>query len=189
MQCYGSPRHRDNTGVVRIVGLLRGVNLGGRRLSMADLRAAVEGLGHNEVETYLQSGNVVFTPKGRGDPGAGITKALAEAVGMDVRVLTRTATQLQRIVAANPYDREDPTKVVVVFLERAADAAAIKDLDLPSFEPEGLTVKGTEIYLDLPGGQARSKLLEALGRKKVFGTASTSRNWRTVQALAEMAAR
>ena len=91
-------------------------------------------------------------------------------------------------MAANPYDREDPTKVVVVFLEKAGHATPIKRLDLPSFEPEGLTVKGTEIYLDLPGGQARSKLLEALGKKKVFGTASTSRNWRTVQALAEMSA-
>ena len=51
---------------MRVVGLLRGVNLGpSRRLKMADLRAAVESLGHTDVETYLQSGNVVFTPAGR----------------------------------------------------------------------------------------------------------------------------
>jgi uncharacterized protein (DUF1697 family) len=175
--------------VVRVVGLLRGVNLGGRRLSMADLRAAVEGLGHRDVETYLQSGNVVFTPHGRGDLGAGITKALKEAVGLDVPVLTRTGAEMRKVVGANPYDREDPTKVVVVFLESAGDATPIKGLDLPSFEPEGLTVKGTHIYLDLPGGQARSKLLDAMGKQKVFGTASTSRTWRTVQAIAEMAAR
>ncbi len=174
---------------MRVVGLLRGVNLGKRRLSMADLRASVEGLGHSDVETYLQSGNVVFTAHGRGDPSPGITRALKESIGMDVPVLTRTATQMKKIVAANPYKREDPTKVVVVFLEKAGDARAAKQLDLPTFEPEGLTVKGTEIYLDLPGGQARSKLLDALNKQKVFGTASTSRNWRTVQALAEMAAR
>jgi len=174
---------------MRVVALLRGVNLGGRRLKMADLRAAVEALGHTDVETYLQSGNVVFTQHGRGDPGAGITKALRQAVSMDVPVLTRTAAQMKKIVGANPYAREDPTKVVVVFLEAAGDAKPIKELDLPTFEPEGLTVKGAEIYLDLPGGQARSKLLEALSKKKVFGTVATSRNWRTVQALAEMAAR
>jgi len=185
----GRPVIGTTLGLVRVVGLLRGVNLGRRRLSMADLRAAVESLGHTDVETYLQSGNVVFTPaKGAGKAlGAGITNALADAVGMDVPVLTRTGAQMRRIVAADPYDREDPTKLVVVFLEKAGDAAPTKQLDLASFEPEGLTVKGTEIYLDLPGGQARSKLLEALGKKKVFGTASTSRNWRTVQALAEMA--
>jgi uncharacterized protein (DUF1697 family) len=177
---------------MRVVGLLRGVNLGpSRKLKMADLRAAVASLGHTDVETYLQSGNVVFTPaKGApiGDLGAGITRALAEAVGMDVNVLTRTGNQMRKLVAANPYDREDPTKVVVVFLERAADAAPAKQLDLAAFTPEGLTVKGTEIYLDLPSGQARSALLEALGKKKVFGKVATSRNWRTVQALSEMSA-
>jgi uncharacterized protein (DUF1697 family) len=173
---------------MRVVGLLRGVNLGpNRRLKMADLRAAVESLGHTDVETYLQSGNVVFTPAGRSkDLGVGITAALKDAVGMDVGVLTRTGAQLAKIVAANPYDREDPTKVVVTFLDRAADASPAKEIDLPSFAPEGLTVRGTEVYFDLPYGQARSKLLEALNKRKGFGGVATSRNWRTVLALAEM---
>ena len=174
---------------MRVVGLLRGINLGpNRRLKMADLRAAVESLGHTEVETYLQSGNVVFTPAGRAtkDLGAGITGALTERVGLDIGVLTRTGAEMAKIVAANPYDREDPTKVVVTFLERAGDAAPTKELDLPSFSPEGLSVHGTEIYFDLPFGQARSKLLEALNKRKVFGKAATSRNWRTVLALTEM---
>ena len=67
----GVAGHQDNpidghTGAMRVVGLLRGVNLGpSRKLKMADLRAAVESLGHTDVETYLQSGNVVFTPQGR----------------------------------------------------------------------------------------------------------------------------
>jgi len=174
---------------MRVVGLLRGVNLGpSRRLRMADLRAAVESLGHTDVATYLQSGNVVFTPaKGAArDLGAGITAALQEAVGLDVAVLTRTGAEMAEIVAANPYEREDPTKVVVTFLERTEDADPAKELDLASFEPEGLTVNGTEIYFDLPFGQARSKLLEALNKRKVFGTVATTRNWRTVLALAEM---
>jgi uncharacterized protein (DUF1697 family) len=176
---------------MRVVGLLRGVNLGpSRKLKMADLRAAVESLGHTDVETYLQSGNVVFTPATGAvakDLGAGITAALADAVGMEVNVLTRTGAQMRTIVASNPYDREDPTKVVVVFLAASSDAAPARSLDLDQFAPEGLTIKGTEIYLDLPGGQARSSLLDELGKKKVFGKVATSRNWRTVTALAEMA--
>jgi uncharacterized protein (DUF1697 family) len=174
---------------MRVVGLLRGVNLGpSRRLKMADLRAAVASLGHTDVETYLQSGNVVFTPADRRtkDLGAGITAALAEQVGLDVGVLTRTGAEMADIVAANPYAREDPTKVVVTFLERAGDAAPADDLDLESFAPEGLTINGTEIYFDLPFGQARSKLLEALSKRKVFGKVATTRNWRTVLALADM---
>ncbi len=126
--------HSDNTtinGGMRVVGLLRGVNLGSsRKLKMADLRSAVESLGHTDVETYLQSGNVVFTPKGRSTSGlgAGITAALAEAVGMDVAVLTRTGAQMAKIVAACPYQVEDPTKLVVTFLESAADAKVLRDV-------------------------------------------------------------
>jgi uncharacterized protein (DUF1697 family) len=174
---------------MRVVGLLRGVNLGpSRRLKMADLRAAVESLGHTDVETYLQSGNVVFTPAGgRGkDLGVGITAALKDAVGMDVGVLTRTGTEMAKIVAANPYDREDPTKLVVTFLEHPGDATAATALDLAAFAPEGLTVHGTEVYVDLPFGQGRSKLMEALGRKQATGSIATTRNWRTVLALTEM---
>lgn len=172
---------------MRVVGLLRGVNLGpSRRLKMADLRAVVESLGHSDVETYLQSGNVVFTPAESEDLGAAISSALRAAVGRDAGVLTRTGAEMGAIVAANPYDREDPTKVVVTFLERGADAAPTADLDLDAFAPEGLTVRGSEIYLDLPSGQARSPLLTELGKRKVFGTMATSRNWRTVLALTEM---
>ena len=75
----------------------------------------------------------------------------------------------------------------MVFLERASDATPTRQLDLDEFAPEGLTAKGSQIYLDLPGGQARSKLIEALTKQKVFGKVSTSRNWRTVEALTKMA--
>jgi uncharacterized protein (DUF1697 family) len=176
---------------MRVVGLLRGVNLGpSRTLRMADLRAAVESLGHTDVRTYLQSGNVVFTPAegATGPLAAGITAAIAAATGLDVNVLTRTGAEMASVVAANPYRREDPTKVVVTFLAAAADAEPVTTLDLAPFAPEGLTVHGTEIYFDLPGGQARSALLDALGKRKVFGKVATSRNWRTVLALAEMSA-
>ena len=176
---------------MRVVGLLRGVNLGPtRRLKMADLRAAVESLGHTDVATYLQSGNVVFTPAAGATAGLGaaITGALHDRVGLEAGVLTRTGAEMAAVVAANPYDREDPTKVVVTFLERAADASPISALDLPAFAPEGLTVHGTEIYFDLPTGQGRSPLLQALAKQQVFGAVSTSRNWRTVLALAEMSA-
>jgi uncharacterized protein (DUF1697 family) len=176
--------------VTRYVALLRAVNLGShKKVAMPALRALVSGMGHTDVETYLQSGNVVFTPaKGSvaKDLGSAVSAALDETVGMDVHVLIRTAAELRKIVASDPYKREDPTKVVVAFLEHAADAKPAKELHLPDFEPEGLTIRGTEIYLDLPGGQARSKLLDALGKKKVFGKKATSRNWRTVVALRDM---
>ena len=92
---------------------------------------------------------------------------------------------MARIVAANPYAREDPTKVVVTFLAAKGRAP---DLDLPTFAPEGLSVHGSEVYLDLPNGQARSPLLAALAKVTPDDGLTTSRNWRTVLALAEMSA-
>lgn len=170
---------------MRVVGLLRGINVGGRnRLKMADLRAAVESLGHTEVETYLQSGNVVFAVGDVHDRlGDEIAERLRDRCEVDVRVLIRTGDEMAAIVAANPYDRDDPTKVVVTFLP--TDAVA-PDLDLDAFAPEHLTVNGREVYLDLPNGQGRSRLTAALA--KLDDGVSTSRNWRTVLALAEMSA-
>jgi|HigsolmetaAR201D_1030396.scaffolds.fasta_scaffold12613_4 uncharacterized protein (DUF1697 family) len=178
---------------MRVVALLRGVNLGPTRtLKMADLRAVVTALGHTDVTTYLQSGNVVFTPADAGaDPAglaAGLSAAIAEHTGLRTDVLIRTGAEMEAIVAANPYDRDDPTKVAVTFLDRPVDPAAFAALDLPSFAPEALTVHGREVYLDLPFGQGRSKLMQALGRRPVASAAgtATTRNWRTVLALTEL---
>jgi uncharacterized protein (DUF1697 family) len=170
---------------VRVVGLLRGVNLGSnRRLPMAELKAVVESLGCTDVATYLQSGNVVFSPPRGSDGtlGSEISRALATAVGLSAAVQIRTGAEMAAVVAANPYERADPTKVVVTFCPTAPQPP---DLDLAAFAPEGLTVHGREVYLDLPGGQARSPLLAALARTSPDDGQSTSRNWRTVLALAE----
>src|SRR4026208_1745172 len=89
---------------MRVAALLRGINIGSnKRISMAALRSIVESLGHTDVETYLQSGNVVFTPKGGGDQAARLSEAIAAETGHDVAVLVRTGKELARVVEANPY--------------------------------------------------------------------------------------
>ena len=151
---------------------------------MTDLRAVVESLGCTDVETYLQSGNVVFTPSegSSTDLGPKISKALATAVGLSAAVQIRTGSQMAAVVAANPYERADPTKVVVTFCPTPQEPPT---LDLAAFAPEGLTVVGREVYLDLPYGQARSPLLAALAKTSPDDGQTTTRNWRTVVALAE----
>jgi uncharacterized protein (DUF1697 family) len=169
---------------MRVAALLRGVNLGKRQVKMADLRAAFEALGHSDVETYLQSGNVVFTPaRSTGDLDSGLTKSL----GMPIAVVLRTGKELARVIKANPYDVDDPTKVVVTFLAERRPQKVLSGVDQEAFAPEELTFAGRELYLKLPNGQARSKLMEALA-KQDLGTTTTTRNWRTVLALAEMTA-
>jgi uncharacterized protein (DUF1697 family) len=169
---------------MRVAAMLRGVNLGKRQVKMADLRAAVESLGHTDVETYLQSGNVVFTPSG---PTDGLASGLTKALGMDIAVVLRTGKELARVVDTNPYEVDDPTKVVVTFLAERRPKKALAGVDEAAFAPDELTFNGRELFLKLPNGQARSKLMEALA-KQDLGTTTTTRNWRTVLALAEMTA-
>ena len=174
------------------VALLRGVNVGGRtKLAMADLRAAAEGCGYEQVRTYVQSGNVVFSAPRR--PSAAkvattLRKAIAAGSTVDPEVVARTAAQMEQIVAGNPFaDRgATDTDLHVVFLADDAKPAGLRDLDLERYAPEELAVVGHEVYLHLPGGMGRSKLgADLLRRKDVVGTA---RNWRSVTTLARMAA-
>ena len=172
---------------MRVVALLRGINIGpSKRIAMADLRAIVESLGHTDVETYLQSGNVVFAPKRRTkDPAEPLSAAIRDATGLDVPVVTRTGAELARVVEANPYAVDDPTRVVVAFLADAVDLGDLALGDLSSYLPDELTISGRELYVSVPNGQGRSKLMEAL-TKRTLPTTVTVRNWRTVEALAEM---
>ena len=172
---------------MRVAALLRGINIGpNKRIAMADLRAIVESLGHTDVETYLQSGNVVFTPKRRSkDLAASLSQAIREATGHDVPVVLRTGAELAGVIEANPYTVDDPTRVVVAFLAEAVDLGDLALGDLSSYLPDELTISGRELYVSVPNGQGRSKLMEALTRR-TLATTLTVRNWRTVEALAAM---
>ncbi len=154
---------------------------------MPALRAIVESLGNTDVETYLQSGNVVFTPA----PDAGddlatrLERAITETTGLEVPVVTRTGDELAAVVDANPYPVDDPTKVVVVFLGEAVEPGALGLGDLGSYLPDELTAHGRELYVSVPNGQGKSKLMEALTKRRL-PTTVTVRNRRTVEALAEL---
>ena len=172
---------------MRFAALLRGINIGpNKRIAMADLRSIVESLGHADVETYLQSGNVVFTPKRRTrDIALSLSTAIRDATGLDVPVVIRTGAELARVVESNPYPVDDPTRVVVAFLGDAVDLGGLALGDLSSYLPDELTISGRELYVSVPNGQARSKLMEAL-TKRSLPTTLTVRNWRTVEALADL---
>lgn len=173
---------------MRVAALLRGINIGPhKRIAMPSLREIVESLGHTDVETYLQSGNVVFTRRGRADPGPALESAIEKATGLEVAVVTRTGDELARVVEVNPYPVSDPTKVVVGFLADAVELAELELGDLTGYLPDEVTISGREVYVSVPNGQGRSKLMEALVKRRLR-TTLTVRNWRTVAALAEMTA-
>ena len=169
--------------------LLRGVNLGSHnKVSMRDLRELFESLGHEDVATYVQSGNVVF--RARGD-AASLTKAIerriARDLGLDVAVILRSNTQLERVVAANPFAKKErePTRLHVTFLADTPPRAAVRELSAGDFTPDALHVQGKEVYLHTPQGYGRTKLSGGFFEKRL-GVVATTRNWRTVTKLVEL---
>ncbi|MGW3899399.1 DUF1697 domain-containing protein [Micromonospora profundi] len=178
--------------MTRYVALLRGVNVGGVRLAMADLRRIVTDLGHDDAKTYLQSGNVAFGSSVRDAEklAAGIERALADELAVTVPVLVRSGRELAAVAGGNPYaDREDdPTRLLVAFLRTAPDKSAADALTAPGNENVSFTVTGREVLLHyVDGGYGRSKFTNAYLEKKL-GVVATTRNWRSVRALAEMTA-
>jgi uncharacterized protein (DUF1697 family) len=164
--------------------LLRGINLGARnRVAMQDLRALVEELGGEDVRTYLQSGNVVFG--GRALSADALAKGIREALGVDAKVLLRSKAELAKIVRGNPFPKADPATLHVTFLADAAGKARVKKLAEREFAPDELDVAGREVYLRCPNGYGRSKLSNAFLEKQL-GVPATTRNWKTVKALAEL---
>jgi uncharacterized protein (DUF1697 family) len=172
------------------VALLRGINLGGHnKVSMADLRALVASLGAEDVATYVQSGNVIFkSGDGPGNLIEALEKRIGRQLGLSVTVLLRTQPQLANVFAGNPFANagRDSTKLHVTFLAEKPDRARFRELDPERAEPDEFRVAGREIYLHCPNGYGRSKLTNAYFEKKL-GVAATTRNWKTVTKLAELA--
>lgn len=168
---------------------VRGINVGtGRKLAMTDLRRVCTDAGCDDVATYIQSGNVVLRSARRSAAlESALEQGIAAVAGLDVSVMARTFGELTEVVESGVYAHEtDGTKRVVVFLKKKPAAGALADLDVSRFAPEECTLRGRELYLHLPNGQGRAKLPDAIIRAtKAVGT---TRNWKTVEKLYEMAA-
>jgi uncharacterized protein (DUF1697 family) len=173
------------------IALLRGINVGGKnRLPMKDLADLFVDAGCADVETYIQSGNVVFRAR------ATVARAIAPAVegaivkrfGLRVPVVTRTAVELSTVARKNPFFASgvEADKLHVAFLAEAPSTSRAAALDPRRSAPDELVVRGRDIYLHLPQGAARTKLTNAYF-DSALKTVSTIRNWRTVLALVDRA--
>jgi uncharacterized protein (DUF1697 family) len=173
------------------VALLRGVNVGGVKLAMSDLRAALDAAGGTDVETYIQSGNAVFGHPGRSEAKvkAAVETEIAAVMGRAIPTMLRSAKELAGIVDACPYEPEHPTHLHVSFFDDPLPANGFAAIDLDAFAPETFTVHGREVYLHLPNGMGRSKLAVELGKGGKKAPVGTTRNWNTVLKLASMSAR
>jgi uncharacterized protein (DUF1697 family) len=164
-----------------LVGLLRGVNVGGNcMLAMADLAALCTKLGFADVRTYIQSGNVVFrTPLAAERAQAALAQALATLMGRPIDVMVRDADALRRVLAGNPFPRAEPAKVIVFFCATTVPKGLCDGLQGP--DGEVVVAAGSQIYVHYVQGQGRSKLK----LPKAVG-AATARNLNTVSKLLAM---
>jgi uncharacterized protein (DUF1697 family) len=182
------------------LALLRGINVGGKnKVAMTDLREVVASLGHADVSTYIQSGNVLFTPgAGAGDADAsaladGLAAAITATLGVRAPVVVISRDELAAAIAANPFaDEPDPRRVHAVVLSGplGADAAAKIDEAVARSDAKGardeLAIVGRALYLHTPDGFGNSELSAAVLRilaSPRAGVTGTARNWATITKL------
>jgi uncharacterized protein (DUF1697 family) len=187
--------------------LLRGVNnLGGNRVTMAELQQVVASVGHADVTTYIQSGNVLFTPRGTygktaGRPDAAVLaaeleRAIAGNLGVRARAVVLSGEELARCARDNPYPGEaNPRLLHAVFLPdppgpglAAWVAGAQREVRAKGSRDEAQLL-GRTVYLHTPDGYPRSELRRVLARAggpTSAQLAGTARNWATVSRLVEL---
>jgi len=179
------------------VALLRGINLAGRnKVAMADLRAVVSELGHTDVSTYIQSGNVLFSAPAEADAAAvalAMTEAIAVKLGVTSPIVVLTRDELAAVIAANPFPGEpDHRRVHAVLLSEPPGPEMTGKLDAAVTQSaakgfrDRIQVTGRTLYLHTPEGYGRSDLAAALMRivsAPKAGTTGTARNWATVTKL------
>lgn len=187
-------RRSERTGIRRTgaqVAFLRGINVGGKhKLPMAALAEMFTQAGADEVTTYVQSGNVVFTVA---EPtvetvAQRVAQAIRERCGFDAPIVIRSAGELEAVVARNPFLEAgtDTGTLHVGFLAEEPEQSRVAQLRPARSPGDSFRVIGRDIFLHLPNGVARSKLTNAYF-DTALATTTTIRNWRTVLKLTEIA--
>lgn len=181
------PRESEATDVR--VALLRGINVGkAKRISMAELKKVLEGLGYAEVRTLLNSGNVVFTVPGnrKEEPAGRIEEAILRRLGVSTRVIVLTKKEVKAIIRGNPLARlaDSPSRLLLMVLPHTASAASLREVASRDWTPESIALEKRVAYLWCPGGIIKSRLIAAVNR--VLKDAGTARNIATMTKLHAM---
>jgi uncharacterized protein (DUF1697 family) len=170
------------------ISMLRGVNVGGKKMEMEKLRQIYESMGFKNVRSYIQSGNVLFEYSKMNDLALSqkIEKQILKAFGMEVPVLIRTDREIRSIIEKNPYSKKDPSKLHVTFLRsEPIQDPPLEEIKEVKDSAEEFAILGREVYLFLPKGYGTSKLTNTFFERKL-NVSATTRNWRTVNTFVSM---
>ena len=179
----------------RYLALLRGINVGGHnKLAMADLRDVATALGHTDVATYIQSGNLLFTSTATDATSLAdaLELEIAGRLGVRPAVVVVSRAELAKVIADNPFpDEVNPKALHAVFRRNAVDKNELDDIAAAvqrareSGSRDNAVAVGRTLYLRTPDGLGRSDLAAQLARSRVQ-SAGTARNWATVTKLMAM---
>jgi uncharacterized protein (DUF1697 family) len=175
--------------MTRMVALLRAVNVGGRKLPMAEFRAQISSLGWANVATYIQSGNLVFdadcTPA---EAEAAIETLIREQHGYEAPAIVRTSNQWAAYPGGNPFPdaaRHTPNYLLMLVAKDRLKPDAAEVIQARATAGEQARQVGETLWIHFPQGSGTSKITPAL-LDKAMGSTATSRNYRTVCTLLDM---
>ncbi|MBW7454291.1 DUF1697 domain-containing protein [Paenibacillus sepulcri] len=172
------------------IALLRGINVGKKQIKMDVLKSIMESLPVQKVQTYIQSGNVVFQAQKKQTKllSEEIGNKLADSLSFDVPVIVRTMDELDEVIGRNPFasnGNDDEGKLYIAFLANEPAAESIQHLLSFQNGTDELRVQGKEVYLWCRTNYGTTQFSNAFLEKKLKVTATT-RNWQTVNKLAAM---
>lgn len=172
------------------IALLRGINVSGQKLiKMAELKRTFEAMGFGQVQTYIQSGNVLFAAAEEPGPlRRRIEQAIQAAFGFAVPTVLRTTAEFERIMAFCPFPADalaEGESLYVAILAEAPSREGIDRLAATISETDEYRIAGQEVYLLFRQGAGKTLFTNNLLEKKL-GVAATTRNWQTITTLARM---
>jgi uncharacterized protein (DUF1697 family) len=177
--------------MIKYLALLRGINVSGHNMiKMVALKKMLENMGFQNVETYIQSGNVFLESEEENPASIGfkIKQEIAKVFGYDVPVVMISKTDLELCFKNNPYLKVkdcDIKKLYVAFISKELTAAAINDLKISNFKPDEAAIDSNRIYIKYAIGAGKTNLDQKYIEKKI-NVVATIRNWNTVTKLLEM---
>ena len=175
-----------------VISLLRAINVGGHAvIKMEDLRALHESMKFEDVQTYIQSGNVVFRTdeKDMTKLAKRVQDAIAKRFKVTPGVMLRTIAEMREVVAKNPFAKRrdvEPNKLHVSFLDAKLTPGACEQLRALALVTEEIIPIGKELFVYCSNGMGKAKI-PWTKVDRICTTQGTARNWNTVMKLLEMA--
>jgi uncharacterized protein (DUF1697 family) len=175
------------------ISLLRGVNMTGHnKIKMTDLISLYRKLGFKDAETYIQSGNVIFSFDDNlhiQNIASEIESKILKKFRFTIPVLLRTTEEIKKVISANPFYNVkdfDPAKLSVIFLYEEPSNVQVEKVKYIDYPPDKFKIIGKEIFIYCPNGFGKTKLYTNFFENKMKVT-GTARNWKTINTLLQIA--